>query len=273
MNQHLGRCDLSFEEGLESEANIEVPTRSVDSLCAEGLPTPNWLTIDTQGHEMEILSGAQQALNDSVAGITLEVSFIEMYDQTPDVGDIHSFMTIHGFDLVAIKPIHAHRSRNPFAWRGRSSILMADFTYLRMVDRTDWQPSLRSMHAFIATVVGCTDTTLRILQNLQHCDDPMPDLGRITRMLQAFAKLGAEVTPDMPSDWLHITSGISAKGGGSDWDIRESNEFGMVSGSKEIEAFLHSWGLLASAMAVKEYREGFLDHVPAELWGGNQKSI
>jgi len=74
MNHPLGRCDYLLQGGLEIKEEISVPTRSVDSLCAEGLAAPNWLTIDTQGHEMEILLGAQAALRQSVMGLTVEVS-------------------------------------------------------------------------------------------------------------------------------------------------------------------------------------------------------
>ena len=92
MNHPLGRCDYLLQEGLEIKEDVEVLTRSVDSLCSEGLAAPNWLTIDTQGHEMEILLGAQVALSDSVMGLTVEVSLVEIYDQTPGFSDIHDFM-------------------------------------------------------------------------------------------------------------------------------------------------------------------------------------
>jgi FkbM family methyltransferase len=265
LNHPLGRCDYLVRDGLEIDVDIEVPTRSIDSLCAEGLPAPIWLTIDTQGHEMEILSGARRALNDSVAGLTIEVSFVDLYDSTPGVGDIHNFMTEHGFDLVDVKPIHAHRSREPFAWRGRSSILMADLTYIRTMDRPDWSPTRRFSHSFVALVVGCTDIALRILQNLNQCPDPDPDLGRITDLLRALSDLTLQLSPCMPNDWLNVTLKLSR--GTSDWKTRESNDYLMVQSSRKLEEFLHAWDLPAAARAVKEYREGFLDHVPAELWG------
>jgi len=265
MNHPLGRCDYQFREGLEIGANIEVPLRSIDSLCAEGFQAPNWLTIDTQGHEMEVLSGARRALDTSVAGVTIEVSFVDLYDSTPGVGDIHNFMTARGFDLIDIKPIHAHRSREPFAWRGRSSVFMADLTYFRTLDRPDWSPTLRHTHAFVALVVGCTDTALSILQDLAQFTAPMPDLGSITHLLRALVELSAQLSPDIPNDWLHVTSKLSEET--SDWKTRESNEYLMVQGSMDLEAFLYSWNLPAAAKAVKGYRENFLEHTPAELWG------
>ena len=268
MNHPLGRCDYLLQEGLEIKEDVEVLTRSVDSLCSEGLAAPNWLTIDTQGHEMEILLGAQAALRQSVMGLTVEVSLVEMYDQSPGFSDIHDFMTVHGFDLITIRPIRAHRSREPFAWRGQSSIMTADLTYVRTMDCPEWSLPLRYIHAFVALIVGCTDTALRILHNLKQFTDSVPDLGRITLMLRALNDISVQLSRSVPQDWLNVASELLD--GNSDWKSREINELVMVKSSRELEAFLCTWDLASTADSVKRYREEFLLHVPAELWGSTR---
>jgi FkbM family methyltransferase len=265
MNLPLGRCDYLIKEGLELKADIEVLTRSVDSLCAEGLAAPNWLTIDAQGHEMEILLGAQVALSDSVIGLTVEVSLVEMYDQSPGFSEIHGVMTLHGFDLIDIRPIHAHRSREPFAWRGQSSIVMADLTYVRTMDCPEWSLPLRYIHAFVALIVGCTDTALRILHNLKQFTDSVPDLGSITHLLGELTDLGTQLSPNVPQDWLNITSRLLTDN--SDWQSRESNEFLMVCGSKEVEALFPLMGSSGDCQCSKAVSRRISFTCPGRIMG------
>lgn len=62
----------------------------------EGLPQLDYLKIDTQGAELQILNSGDRVLETCVA-IQLEVSFIPLYENQPTFGEIDVWMRSHGY--------------------------------------------------------------------------------------------------------------------------------------------------------------------------------
>lgn len=92
--------DVTYGDMLEVVKQVPLEIHSIDELFAEGkIPVPappDFLSLDTQGYELEILHGAQEALK-SVVGIVCEVEMIPMYSNQPLLGDILNFATRNGF--------------------------------------------------------------------------------------------------------------------------------------------------------------------------------
>ncbi len=64
----------------------------LDELIASGeLPTPDFMKLDVQGFELEVLKGAENALKKGPA-LLLEVSFIDFLPHMPLVEDVMKFM-------------------------------------------------------------------------------------------------------------------------------------------------------------------------------------
>jgi len=74
-----------------------------------GLVNIDFLKIDTQGSELEILMGGGEILH-RTGVISLEVEFVELYDNQPLFGDVVRELSYHGFRFVNFT--HGH------AWRG-----------------------------------------------------------------------------------------------------------------------------------------------------------
>lgn len=62
---------------------------------------PDFIKIDTQGYELEILKGGEKALADAEF-VLLEVSLLDIYVNSPLVIDVLNFMKEHGFVLYDI---------------------------------------------------------------------------------------------------------------------------------------------------------------------------
>jgi FkbM family methyltransferase len=122
----------------------EVQTRRLDDL--EECPAPDYLKIDVQGAELDVLRGATRALA-GVVVLELEVEFVPLYAGQPLFGDIQVFLREHGFLLHKFLDVAGRCFRplqlgsNPFA--AMSQVLWADAVFVRdftAVDRwTDEQ--------------------------------------------------------------------------------------------------------------------------------------
>ncbi|MBL8886901.1 MAG: FkbM family methyltransferase [Phycisphaerales bacterium] len=69
----------------------------LDDLVASGeVPAPDFLKLDVQGFELEVLKGAENTLKSGPA-LLLEVSFFEFLPNMPLFGDVLKFITDRGY--------------------------------------------------------------------------------------------------------------------------------------------------------------------------------
>lgn len=106
-----------------------VDTVSLDELTARGeLPQPiDFLKLDTQGSELEILRSGEGAVLDGVLGVGVEVEFRELYREQPRFSEVEQYLRERGFELMLLEPAHL-RTDWPLA-RKRTSY--ADALFLR----------------------------------------------------------------------------------------------------------------------------------------------
>jgi FkbM family methyltransferase len=65
-----------------------------------------YLKLDVQGFELRILQSAS-SLFDRLLGVELELSLISLYDDSPSIVDVNTWMRAHGFKLMSIQPAWA----------------------------------------------------------------------------------------------------------------------------------------------------------------------
>ncbi len=82
---------------------IMVQTVSLDGFCDRNHIRPDFVKLDTQGTEYDILAnGFTRGLRDCV-GLEIEVEFFELYRGQRLFSDIDSFMRANGFQLMGLK--------------------------------------------------------------------------------------------------------------------------------------------------------------------------
>ena len=65
---------------MKPQKKINLVSRSLDSLHDEGLiEAPNFLSIDTQGSEYDVLLSAEKIIKNSILAINCEINFSELY--------------------------------------------------------------------------------------------------------------------------------------------------------------------------------------------------
>lgn len=86
---------------LSEKQQIPVPVECLDDRIANlSLPWPDFLKLDVQGYELQVLRGAKKAIANCSAILT-EVSFESYYEDQCLFHDLIGYLALHGFRLRA----------------------------------------------------------------------------------------------------------------------------------------------------------------------------
>lgn len=92
-----------WSQNTELDREVSVPVSPIDEIIEEfKLPLPDFLSIDAQGAELNILTGAKKALSQSIIGAVSEVEFSEIYARQSLFDDQMSLYSRHGMRLVEV---------------------------------------------------------------------------------------------------------------------------------------------------------------------------
>ena len=94
------KYDYVMGDAISTVMEEKFLTESLDQIIkSKNLPDCDFLSIDTQGSELEILENAEETLKKCV-GVKLEVAFERRYSDQPLFGEIDSFLRDHGFKFI-----------------------------------------------------------------------------------------------------------------------------------------------------------------------------
>jgi FkbM family methyltransferase len=137
--QNTFGVDFDFgDDGARLLQKRKVATRRLDGLIAAQpapCPPPDFLSLDVQSGEYEVLLGARDALEHSICGLIVEVEFGEMYVGQRRFQDVYDLLDGAGFDFVRFLAIGETSVRSPLGFRGGGYQDFADALFLRRCDR------------------------------------------------------------------------------------------------------------------------------------------
>ena len=115
------------------EKEIEVTSSSLDEVYSkEAMELPDFVKLDTQGSELEILYGAGTIIGNTCM-IEVEVEFLEMYEGQPLFHDVLKFMTENGFELLYLNRVYGQREQ-VFKGQSRGQMIFGDALFGRRED-------------------------------------------------------------------------------------------------------------------------------------------
>ena len=134
---------------------------------------PDFIKLDTQGSELEILRGSEKVLTEKVCGCLIEISFVETYKNQPLFREIDSFMEQKGFNLFDIKRYYWKKDIL-YNYRGKGQLIMGDALYFKKYEEIKhW--SFEKVLRFITLLYyfGYYDYAIEIVKNfiLRHNSD------------------------------------------------------------------------------------------------------
>ena len=102
------------------------------------MPPPDFLSIDTQGSEYEILLGAKETLKSSVVALVIEAEFHPIYKGQKLFGDLAKLLSNQGFDFVRFLSLcEMYPFRAPIGLRGEGFHMFSDALFFRRIDNID----------------------------------------------------------------------------------------------------------------------------------------
>lgn len=109
----------NYSASHEITNTVSVESRTMDSiLTGNSLALPDFIKLDTQGTELEILKNSPKSLSNCLL-IESEIEIIEMYDGQPLIGEFLTFMDNNGFEVLYMNRVFQNHSSYPGIARGR----------------------------------------------------------------------------------------------------------------------------------------------------------
>lgn len=154
---------------IEVRETREVQTVALDSyLPAVEIDHIDFLKLDTQGTELEILHGAEKFLSTCVLGLKVEVEFSPMYLAQPLFSDVDAYLRRFNFMLFDLLRHRYRRENYPRDLDTRGQLLYGDAFYLKdyqyLAEKGKKQEATKL--AVIASFHGFHDYALEIIDFL-----------------------------------------------------------------------------------------------------------
>lgn len=219
---------------------LEVPVSTLDEeIDKTSYSQVDFLKIDTQGSEYEILRGSKQQLEEHILGVQVEVNYQPRYKNVVLFPEIDLYLRDQGFQLFALQNSYWKREKGRYYGGRKGQIMMGDALYLKtesafasqLLDLSTDQEMRIIKFIFIANVYGFVDFAYEIFSQyrsrlvpstvdllikvfeLQRSQTDIPNFrGRykLTRLaLWAYKRL---LPKGGHNDWYHIDDAI-----GNDW--------------------------------------------------------
>lgn len=133
--------DYLLKEALKTEEERPVETVTMDHifhLKGAEILKPDFLSIDTEGSEYEILLGAKEILKENVAAVFVEGAFHQFRKGQKLFGDIAGFLSEQGFDFIRfINLQELSPFRGPIGLRGEGVHAVCDALFFKRLDTVD----------------------------------------------------------------------------------------------------------------------------------------
>lgn len=167
----------NYSASHEITSTVSVESRTMDSILTENsLELPDFIKLDTQGTELEILKSSPKSLSNCLL-IESEIEIIEMYDGQPLIGEFLTFMDNNGFDVLYINRVFQNHSSYPGIARGR--ITFTDILFGKKESHLEnYHPNQIAKYLTLLCNYGHLDIAFNIWNNRKDVQIIIPGLSK-----------------------------------------------------------------------------------------------
>jgi len=131
---------FSAISNIKNVDTVKIQADTLDNQLAQAdMKDIDFIKLDTQGSELQILEGAIDTVSGSVLGIEAEVEFLPLYKGQPLFCDVDRFLRGKGFELFDLNSISWHRQNKLLndldlkydIERSKSQLVYADALYFK----------------------------------------------------------------------------------------------------------------------------------------------
>lgn len=123
--------DWVIKEALTAQKTALLRSTSLDELADKQGVFVDFLSLDTQGAEPDILKGATKTLGNSVVGVMAEIALLELYEGQGLFTTLTDFLKTYGFSLVTVHWNELGGYKSPIGWRSNSCPVDGDAYYIK----------------------------------------------------------------------------------------------------------------------------------------------
>jgi FkbM family methyltransferase len=210
-----------------TQRKLGVECLTIDAICERfNLSPPDYLKMDVEGAELDILRSANRAL-EGCSAIKVEVSFLEQRLHQPLMHEVTAFLLDAGYLLADIRNIHSWRRRplpsHPYIARwnmpySRGIAAQCDLVFLRKRDSVAQEDQLDRL-VMVSAALGFFDYSVSVLRSEAKMAERMSEitkadvvavLASVSRRMGRAASLRAMVSRvrSMLPLWRSVITGL-----------------------------------------------------------------
>jgi FkbM family methyltransferase len=165
-------AEVDFGDGHTIASELSIHCVTLQEALAGMSCRPDFIKVDTQGTELEILKGGQAFLQNDVVGVEVEVEHFPIYENQPLFAEVDVYMRSLGFELHDLGNFLYLKSRShPRAGGPKGKIISCDAVYFKSLERILALPTgqrLQKARALLIAyyVYGYSDFGLSALDRL-----------------------------------------------------------------------------------------------------------
>jgi len=176
---------------------VELPVVPLDDYLPKAeIHSIDFIELDTQGNELDILNGAGTFLKNSVLGLRVEVEFSPIYKKQPLFSDVDAFVRSQGFMLFDLSRHRYRRAAAPLEITTKGQVLYGHAFYLkdyrRFTGTESWLHKVKLV--MIADFFGFRDYAYEIVKDFVMSQPKHPEIDLFSKILADYENLDVKRT-------------------------------------------------------------------------------
>jgi FkbM family methyltransferase len=115
------------------DKEVEVEAATLDDEVKDGFATADFVKLDTEGSEVDILYGAQGLLDNSIVGVESEISYVQLREQQRTFSDMLHYLHDKNFEIFDVRNRHQKRPIGQKFGKRKGQLIYCDALFFKNI--------------------------------------------------------------------------------------------------------------------------------------------